>query len=83
MKTITIDDVKYVFKQNVDAVDMVAFMGVLEDDGKIIKLCMMSDFGDIKRGTIGMVEKSTIVKRCQEGSCEIVSTDSYKRMENK
>jgi RecJ-like exonuclease len=76
MKTINFEDIKYFLKQKV--IDQIAYMGVFEDLGDKVKVCMMSDFGNVKKGEVAIVDKSTIVERCKEGSCEIISPDEYR-----
>lgn len=78
MKTINLEDIKYFLKQKV--VDETAYMGVFEDLGDKIKVCMMSDFGNVKKGEVATVDKNVITQRCKEGSCEIISPDEFKRI---
>ena len=76
MNVINLEDIRYFLKQKV--VDRIAYMGVFEDSGDEVKVCMMSDFGDVKKGEVAIVDKNVITQRCKEGNCEIISLDEFK-----
>jgi len=78
MKTINFEDIKYFLKQKV--ADQTAYMGAFEDLGDKVKVCMMSDFGNVKKGEVAIVDKNVITQRCKESSCEIISPDEFKKI---
>jgi hypothetical protein len=78
MNEINLDDIKFFLKQKV--LDQTSYMGVIEDLGEKVKVCMMFDFGNIKKGEIATVDKNIITQRCKDGSCEVISLESFKEV---